>query len=277
MILSIHTALWNRTWDDDVGPFLDDAKRLGFDGAEISLLGDATRFIDLARRARDLDLTLTATTGLGPATDVGSADPTIRQAGVQALRNAIAAANLLGSPLLSGVLYGAWGVKEPSRRRERLAYAADAIAHVADEARDAGIVLGIEAINRYETDLINTAAQGLEFVRAIGKDNVGLLLDAYHMNIEEKDPAAAIRRSRGALVHVHVAGRDRGVPSGRDLAHAGIRDALRDIGFDGVVTCEMFLQANVDVSEDLTVWRDIEPEPTDAARRAHEVLTRWLA
>jgi len=276
VILSIHTALWNQTWQDDVSPFLDDAKRLGFDGAEISLLGDEAGFIKLANRAKELGLTLTATTGLGPDTDVGSADASVRRSGIDALRRAIRSTSVLGSNLLSGVLYGAWGVKDPDRREDRLAYAAEAISLVADEARDAGIVLGIEAINRYETDLINTAEQATEFVSSIGKDNVGVLLDAYHMNIEEKDPAQAIRMTRDSLVHLHVAGRDRGVPARADLDHAGILQALHDIAFDGVVTCEMFLKANVAVSQDLTVWRDIEPDPTEAARRAQEILSGWL-
>lgn len=277
MILSIHTALWNRRWSDDVAPFVENAARLGFAGAEVSLLGDDARFARLGSLARELNVTLTATTGLGTDTDVGSADPDVRARGVEALRRAIASTERLGARHLSGVIYGAWGRFEPDRRDERLAWAVDALRTVAADAREAGVTLGIEAINRYETDLVNTARQAIALADAVDEPNVGILLDAYHMNIEEKDPAGAIRRCGSRLVHLHVAGRDRGVPDRDDLDASELREALDEVDYDGVVTCEMFLQADVPVSRDLTVWRDIEPDPTDAAKRARSVLEAWLA
>lgn len=275
MTISIHAALWNRTWADDVAPFIREAADLGYGGVEVSLLGDESSFVRLARTARETGVQLTCTTGLSAATDVGSTDPTVRAAGMAALERAVRAAETLGSPLLSGVIYGAWGITEPDRRAERLAFATEALQRVAPLAADVGVTLGIEAINRYETDLINTADQALALVAAVGAANVGVLMDAYHMNIEEKDPAAALRRCGRHLVHLHVAGRDRGVPDPAMLDGFGLREALRDIDYRGIVTCEMFIQARVPVSADLTVWRDIEPDPSGAARRALATLAAW--
>lgn len=277
MTFSVHAALWNRTWQDDVTPFVREAAAIGFGGVEVSLLGDDASFARVAREARELGVTLTCTTGLGPATDVGSADRQVREAGLGALRKAVVSAEMLGSRTLSGVVYGAWGVTDPARLEERRELAAEALAAVAPMAADAGVTIGIEAINRYETDLVNTADQALDLVARIGAPNVGVLLDAYHMNVEEKDPAAAIRACGSRLVHMHVAGRDRGVPDVRDLQRHRIREALEEVGFDGTITCEMFVVANVPVSSDLTVWRDIEPHPTGAARRALDALRRWWA
>jgi D-psicose/D-tagatose/L-ribulose 3-epimerase len=272
---SIHAALWNRTWADDVAPFVHEAAELGYDAVEVSLLGDDAGFARVARVAREAGVRLTCTTGLSAATDVGSADPSVRAAGRAALERAVRSAETLGSRLLSGVVYGAWGVVDPARREERLALATEALAGVAPLAADVGVTLGIEAINRYETDLVNTADQALALVGAIGAPNVGVLMDAYHMNIEEKDPAAALRRCGAHLVHLHVAGRDRGVPEPATLERFGLREALHDLGYQGTITCEMFVQAHVPVSADLTVWRAIEPDPSDAARRALAALRAW--
>ena len=275
MRFSVHAALWNRSWADDVVPFVRQAAEIGYDAVEVSLLGDEASFARAARAAQETGVQLTCTTGLGPATDVGSADPQVRAAGRAALAKAVRSAETLGASLLSGVIYGAWGVVEPTRRQERRDFAVEALVEVAPLAADAGITLGVEAINRYETDLVNTAAQALHLVHDVGAANVGVLLDAYHMNIEEKDPAAAVRACGPKLVHLHVAGRDRGVPEPATLERFGLREALTDIGYGGIVTCEMFVQAHVDVSADLTVWRDIEADPTDAARRALAALRAW--
>ena len=276
MKLGVHAALWMRTWADDVAPLVREASDLGYDSVELSLLGgepgERRRVRDLAR---DLGVELTCTTGLGTDSDVGSVDPEVRAAGRAALADAVRAASQFGARRLSGVVYGAWGHTDPARREERWAHAVEALAEVAPLARDEGIALGVEAINRYETDLVNTAEQALAMVAAVDAPNVGVLMDAYHMNIEEKDPAAAIRRCGSRLVHLHVAGRDRGVPDPNDLERSGLREALRDIGYDGCVTCEMFVQAGQPVSPDLTVWRDIEPDPADAAGRALRVLRGW--
>jgi D-psicose/D-tagatose/L-ribulose 3-epimerase len=276
MKLGVHAALWMRTWSDDVAPLVREAGALGYDAVELSLLGgDPAERRRVRDVARSVGVELTCTTGLGPATDVGSPDPDVRAAGRAALADAVRATSQFGAARLSGVVYGAWGHTDPGRRDERWAHAVEALAEVAPLAADEGVVLGVEAINRYETDLVNTAEQALNMVDAVDAPNVGVLMDAYHMNIEEKDPAAAIRRCGSRLVHVHVAGRDRGVPDAGDLERHGLRDALRDIGYEGCVTCEMFVQAGVPVSPDLTVWRAIEPDPADAARRALHVLRDW--
>lgn len=278
MKIGVHAATWMRTWQDDVVPLVREAATLGFDSVELSLLGG-----DKAARRRVRDeagaakLDLTCTTGLAPSTDVGSDDPEIRAAGRAALASAIRAAAELGAMHLSGVLYGAWGRSEPARREERWGHAVDALRSVAPLARDEGVVLGIEAINRYETDLVNTAAQAAAMADDVGEPNVGVLLDAYHMNIEEKNAADAVRAIGSHLVHLHVAGNDRGVPAAGTLDWSALFAALRDVGYDGRVTLEMFVQAQVDVSPDLTIWRDIEPDPTDAARRARAFLLERLA
>jgi D-psicose/D-tagatose/L-ribulose 3-epimerase len=277
MRFGVHAALWMRTWQDDVAPYLETAARLGFDGVELSLLaaehGAARR---LRQRARDLGLTLTCTTGLTPDQDVTSDDGHVRGAGVLALRSAVRQAHELGSKLLSGVIYASWGVRRADRRAERWARATEALRSVVDEADALDVTLGVEAINRYETDLINTADQAMALAEAVDHPRVGVLLDTYHLNIEEKDLAGALRRAGSRLVHLHVVENDRGVPGSGHVPWDDVRAGLRDIGYDRFATLEMFVQAGLDVSPDLSIWRAIEPDPTAAARAGLAFLQERL-
>jgi D-psicose/D-tagatose/L-ribulose 3-epimerase len=277
MKFGVHAALWMRTWQDDVAPYLETAARLGFDGVELSLLaaepGAARR---LRQRARDLGLTLTCTTGLTPGQDVTSDDGHVREAGVLALRSAVRQAHELGSKLLSGVIYASWGVRRADRRAERWARATEALRSVVDEADALDVTLGVEAINRYETDLINTADQAMALAEAVDHPRVGVLLDTYHLNIEEKDLAGALRRAGSRLVHLHVVENDRGVPGSGHVPWDDVRAGLRDIGYDRFATLEMFVQAGLDVSPDLSIWRAIEPDPTAAARAGLAFLQERL-
>ncbi len=267
--LGVHLALWTRDWSDDILPYAETAKSIGFDGVEISLLGDVAAAPEATGEAiRAMGLEATCTTGLGPSTDLASEDPTVRAAGVDALRSSIDVTARLGSPQLTGVIYGAWGVVAPGKRRDRLAWARDGLAAVAGDAEAANVQLGIEAINRYETDLVNTADQAVGLAEAVGSSHVGVLLDSYHMNIEEVLPADAIRRTGRWLRHFHVSDNDRGAPGGGLIDFAAQAKALAEIGYDGWVTTEMFILPDVNVSADLTIWRAIEPGPDEAARAA---------
>lgn len=274
----VHIALWMRRWDEDVVPHIHTAAGLGFDGVELSLL---CMSVDQIRRIRDaLDATgleVTCTTGLNASEDVTSDDPAVRTAGKDALRKAIETAHALGSRLLSGVLYAPWGRTIQTNRIERWSRAVEALSYAGDVARPLGLSLGIEAINRYETDLVNTAAQAREMARGVGLRNVGVLLDTYHMGIEEKDVGEAIWTCGEHLVHLHVVENDRGVPGSGHLPWGAITAALTDIEYRGWATLEMFVQAQQDVSPDLSVWRPIEPDPTEAAWRGRTFLSRELA
>jgi D-psicose/D-tagatose/L-ribulose 3-epimerase len=277
MNFGVHAALWMRTWQDDVVPYLDRAAGLGFDSVEVSLLGtDPGTARRLRERARELGLVLTCTTGLAPQQDVTSDDPAVRAAGVAALRDALQVTHELGAELLCGVIFAPWGVRRGDRRAERWARAAAALAGVAGTADELGVTLGIEAINRYETDLVNTAAQAVALSEAVDHPRVGVLLDTYHLNVEEKRIGDALRLAGSRLVHLHVVENDRGVPGSGHIPWDDVVAALRDIGYDRGATLEMFVQADLDVSADLTVWRPIEDDPDEAAQAGLAFLRERL-
>jgi D-psicose/D-tagatose/L-ribulose 3-epimerase len=278
MKFGVHIALWMKAWEDDVVPYIERAASLDFDGVELSLLGMTEANVARLRATLEhLSLHVTCTTGLSPDTDVTSDDPVVRQAGLDYLAWAIRVTADLGSPLLTGVLYAPWGKRVAERRATRWDRAVTALKHVAPLAADRGVTLGIEAINRYETDLVNTAAQAVGMAEDVDEPNVGVLLDTYHMSIEEKDVSRALHDSRHKLVHLHCAENDRGAPGTGQLAWEAITDTLKTMRYDRWVTLEMFVQADVRVSPDLGVWRAIEPEPTAAARDGLAFLKERLA
>ncbi len=268
MKYGVHLAMWMTSWQDDVVPYLENAARLGFDGAELSLLGmDDANIFRLRGAAAELEMELTCTTGLSEDTDITSDNPVVRAAGVAYLEWAIRTVAALDSSLLTGVIYAPWGVLKPEQRERRSALSAEALKRVAPLARELGVTLGIEAINRYETDLVTTATEAVALAEAVDESNVGVLLDSYHLNIEERDIGAAIVASREHLVHFHCVGNDRGAPGSGHIPWGGIFEALHEIDYQGWLTLELFVQAGEAVSPDLSVWRPIEADPDEAASR----------
>ncbi len=263
----VHIALWMKTWQDDVVPYIEEAAKLGFDGVELSLLGMTDDNIARIRTClADTGLELTCTTGLSMSQDITNDDPDLRRAGIEYLENAIRTVSALGSPLLSGVIFAPWGKRLMEDREARWGRSVEALKAVAPLAREHGVTLGIEAINRFETDLINTTAQAVQLANDVDESNVGILLDSFHMNMEEKDIVAALEASKEKLVHFHCVENDRGAPGSGHTPWPTFFQGLNAIGYDKWLTLEMFILANEAVSPDLGIWRDIEVDPSQAAK-----------
>lgn len=268
MKIGVHLALWANQWDDDVIPYADIAADLGFDGVELSLLGMTTDRIRAIRQAVEgRNLEITCTTGLRPQTDISSLDPALRATGVEYLMQSVATTAALGGHLLTGVLYAPWNVRVQANRAQRWEHCVAGLRRVARVAEEADVTLGLEAINRFETDLVNTAAQATRLCEEVDSPAVGVLLDTFHMNMEEKHMGDAIRATGKHLVHMHCDENDRGVPGSGHIPWDEVFQALRDIRYAGWLTLEMFVAANQSVSSDLAIWRQIEPDSTEAARQ----------
>ena len=274
MRFGVHIALWMSSWDEDIVPHLQTAAELGFGGVEISLLGDMGpgRLITLRHLTKDLGLSVTCTTGLSMDHDITSDDAAVRRGGLESLHRAIEMTAAMGSSLLTGVIYAPWGKRVQPDREKRWARSVEGLKSVTSVASDHGVTLGIEAINRFETDLVNTSAQATSMAQEIDSPNVGVLLDSFHLNIEEKDIAAAIEYSGPKLVHFHCSENDRGAPGSGHIPWDDVFSGLQRINYNGWLTQELFVQSRQEVSPDLAVWRDIEVDPTRAARQGLEFL-----
>jgi len=160
---------------------------------------------------------------------------------------------------------------------ERLKRSSESLAAISDVLADSEVTLGVEAINRFETDMVNTANEACELVERIGSDHIGVLLDAFHMNIEEKNIRDAIKNTGSRLAHFHCVENDRGVPGSGHTPWEEIFSGLRAVKYDRWLTMEMFIKADVAVSPDLNIWRSIEQDPTTAAKEGLRFLKEKTA
>ena len=273
MKFGIHAGLWMKTWADDPAPIFKIAADIGFDGVEVSLLGIGMDRAELiGKQAADCGLELTCSTGLGPDADPTSPIADVRANAVAVLSEAIEITKALGAHGLAGVVAAPWGVFDPENKVARAERAAKTLSMLNKNLNDADVTLGIEALNRFESDLTSTAAETCAIAREAGSDRIGVLLDSFHMNIEEKDPSTALRAAGDVLVHYHISDNDRGVPGSGHYDFPADAKALREVGYDGWVFAEMFVMAGNPASADLNIWRDIEPDPTQAAIQTYRYM-----
>ncbi len=267
MRFGVHTSLWQERWEEDVTPHVERAAALGFDGVEISLF--TLRALDVRavrRRIEALGLAVTCSSGLGPDMDISSEDAAIRKAGIERLRGDILLAAEAGSGLLCGVLYAAWGrVRYEEPIDVVRARSAEGLRQAAETARQAGVTLGLEVLNRYETSVLNTAVEARALTNAVGMPHVGVHLDTYHMNIEEPDMAGAIRTAGARLVHMHGARGDRGAPGRGHIPWDHLAGGLRAVGYDRWLVLECAPRAGTPVADSYHVWRDLGPPDAIAA------------
>ena len=274
--LGIHSFVWTdgRT-QEGLERAMEQAAECGYRIIELSYLRPEDFDLDrLARRAKSLDLDVVVTIGLPKTADVSSEDPEVVRAGETMLANVVKAVRDLGGIRLGGILYSAHGkyAHLPTARGRRNSVAA--IAKTADLAKKAGVDLVLEIVNRFETNLLNTAAQGLEFIRETGSDHVSLHLDTFHMNIEEVDPAMAIRLAGDKVGYFHVGESNRGYLGAGVINFDRIFDALVEIGYDRDVTFESFSSTIVDESLSVAcgIWRDTWTENVPLAKHAKRFI-----
>jgi len=269
MKYGIHAGLWQARWTDEIIPILRTVADLGFDGVEVSLLGMSDEKAEaLGKAVRDHGLEVTCSDGLAPDKDITSENEGTRAAGIAYLKWAIETTARIGSHGLAGVVFAPWGQFDPLNKPARAARSAASLGKLHETLVRHDVTLGIEMLNRFETDLVNTATEAVGIADAANSDRVGVLLDTFHLNIEEKDIHGAIAATGGKLAHFHVSDNDRGVPGSGHVPWDQVKAGLDEIGYDKWIVAEMFVIAGNPASADLNIWRNIEPKATDAAARA---------
>lgn len=259
MKLGIHAMAWTSHWSDDSLPLIDRVACLGLDFIEIPLMGIDDVHPNLIRDAlTEAGIEAVTSTVLSEQTDITSPDPTVRAAGVDYLRRCVDVTACMGAPQLSGVIYAAHG-KLPAERpgSEVWDWSARCLRQVAEDAASAGIVLGLEPVNRYESPLINTCDQAIRLADLIGLPNVNIHLDTYHMNIEEKDWAQPVIAAEGRLCHLHLCENDRGIPGTGLVDWQALFRALGTIHYDGYAALESFVDVSPDMVAGTYIWRDL--------------------
>lgn len=254
---------------------------MGFDMIEIPLedLSD----LDYTRGAeiiRECGLGVSACAAMGPDRDLIHPDEPIRVSGMAYLKGAIAACEALGATNLVGPLYATVGrtwQQTPEERARDLDTLVQNLTELARYAEDHGVRLGLEPLNRFETSFINLAVQAREVVDRVNHPSLGIMLDTFHMNIEEKHFDAAIRTAGERLYHLHACGSDRGAPGSGTVKWDEVKAGLDAIGYDGPVVIESFTSKVKSISRAAAIWRDIEPTQDALAESGLRFLRDLLA
>jgi D-psicose/D-tagatose/L-ribulose 3-epimerase len=279
MKFGANLLLFGDTVDEDVLARLDMLAEMGFDGAEVPVFEPET--LDAAmirRRAHDAGMELTVSGALPEGSSFHGSSRQ-RDAATRYVEETITVAAELGSPVICGPLYKAVGDTEPGPPLdEQRQAAAEALKPLADAAADEGIVLALEPLNRFETDLINTADAGVEFCRQVDSPGVGVLMDTFHMHIEEKHTGQALRAagSAHALAHFHASENDRGVAGTGQVRWPQVAAALRDVDYDGWVVLETFNQANEAIRRAVSCWRPFYPSEEEFLREGLSFVRNLL-
>lgn len=198
--------------------------------------------------------------GLPRETDLAG-DP---DSGLAFLESAFEVAGSVGAFALSGVTYAAIGETSGAPRSQgEFDAAARFIARAAERARAYGLKLGVEPCNRYETHIMNTAADARAFCEAVGAGNLFIHLDTYHMNIEERSFAEGFRDCGPFLGYVHLSESNRGVPGAGTVDWGAVYRALAEIGFDGVTALESMNHVHPAIASGLAIWRPVAENPGD--------------
>ena len=280
MKFGINTFLFTSPFNDQSTKLFAQFKKWGFDSVEIAI-EDASH-IDPRHVKRELDrhglVCGSVCACLGPDRDLRGT-PAQQKTALAYLTAMLDQMVLLDCPTLIGPVYSSVGRADAVPAKEYRQQWKTVVKHLkflAKYARDRGRQIALEPLNRFETDFINTCDQGLKMIRDVGSPALRLHLDTFHMNIEEKDLGAAIRKAGPMLVHLHACGSDRGTPGGDHTNWKGIASALKAIGYRGDVVIESFTSDVKVIARAAAIWRQIEPSQQDIAAKGVRFLKRTL-
>jgi D-psicose/D-tagatose/L-ribulose 3-epimerase len=269
--IGINTWVWaSPLTDETVTDLLHHVADLGFDAVELPLetSGDLSPEVVGAVLA-DTGLTPYVVGAMAPGRDLVATDPQSVAATQQYLGACTALASSIGARAVCGPFYAATGrVWRMTEEDRSAAYAQlrESLRPVVEQAGERGVTIGIEPLNRYETSLVNTVDQALTAFEPLLGDGLGLALDTYHLNIEERSSADAIRTAGPHLAHVQVCGSDRGAPGGDQTDWPALVAALDEVGYGGPLNIESFTADNASIATAASIWRPLAPTQDDLAR-----------
>jgi D-psicose/D-tagatose/L-ribulose 3-epimerase len=263
---------------DELAPRVKD---MGFDILELSC--EKPELIDVghvAQKLRIAGLDAIVCGAWGPDRNISSEDAAVAAASRTYIRWLIDAAEILQSPTVCGPMYSGVGkahLEGAAARKAEWERAVLGVREMAEYAAPKSVRLALEPLNRFETDMINVVGQGLDFIHQVGMDNVGLHLDTFHMHLEEKNSADAIRRASRHIFHLHACENDRGVPGAGQVRWTEIAAALKEIGYPGPVVIESFTSEVKEIARAVCIWREIAPSQdaiaADGLRFLKSILT----
>lgn len=279
--LGIHALVFVTGWSEaEIARAAAGAAEAGYDLIEAVIFDPAEARPEATAHAL-AEHGLGVVTGMAqnPAADISSPDSAIAGAGERLISDAILATRDMGSRLLGGVTHSAMHRYAGPAAPGTLARVTDTYARLAERAGTAGVRLGIEAVNRYESNVINTVVDDAAIVRAVGSPALFAHIDSFHMNIDEHDVEAAIARNIDVIGHVHAGESHRGYLGSGSVDFGTFFRALVRAGYDGPIVFEAFSPAvlNAEVANALAAWTTHWTDGRDLAVKARGFMADQLA
>jgi len=264
MQIGVNTWVWTSPLTtEELEKLAPKVKDGGFDWIEVPLEG--LEDMDHKRGAeiiKEHDLGVSGCVAMGPDRDLIHPDKSIRENGMAYVKGAIQAVNDLGGNNLVGPLYSAVGrtwQSTPEERARDTDLLVENLSELAQYAADYDVILCVEPLNRFETSFINLAEQAIPIIDRVDHPNCQMMLDTFHMNIEEKSLGDTIRAVGPRLRHVHACENDRGAPGTGNIPWDEVAKGLNDIHYDGPVVIESFTAKVKSIARAAAIWRALAP------------------
>lgn len=276
------TLIWEPGFGDDSLWLVDKVREMGFDVIEIPIFSGTPDFnyIGARKAIEEAGLECSVLSVLGEREDINSEDETLQQNALNHLKRCISAAEKLGAGAVAGPLYAPLGKKRvtsPEQKKAEWERCVKNLRKAAEFASEHGVVIALEPLNRFETDFINIVSDAVRLVEDINHPAVGIQLDTFHMNIEEKSIPEAIRKAGKYAYHMHACENDRGTPGTGHIPWKEVAKALKDIKYDRYVVIEAFSQVSKDLAAATACWRPLEIDNDTIARKGLKFLKSVMA
>lgn len=281
--IGVNAWVWTSpfTTDGEGLAVIDKVKQMGFDSFEFGL--EDPSHVDAAKLKQKLQQTglkIVVCGAFGPDRDLTHDDSSVRENSLNYITQALKLCQQSGCKTLAGPMYSAVGKRRhvaADQKKKEWDLAVKGLKEAGKRAADSGVTLAIEPLNRFETDLVNTAEQCERLVNEIGMNNVGFHLDSFHMNIEEKNSGDAIRRAGKRLYHFHACENDRGAPgSGINIDWPNVAAALKEVGYQGEAVIESFTPKTKSIAAAAAIWRQLAPTQDALAQDGLAFLRKTL-
>lgn len=269
--LGIFVNFWEKKWGIDYRYYIDKVQKLGYDILEfqaqplLDMTNEECRAIK--KYADERGIKLSYSLGLNPKYDISNPDKEVRAGGIEYLSNIVRKIAVMEGELFSGVTYAGWGIPsyfvDEAEKEALYCRSVESMKEVMKVAEKEGVTVCCEAVNRFESPLVNTAAEAIRYADLVDSKNIGIHLDTYHMNIEENNIGDAIRLVGKRLRHFHTGENNRNVPGRGHLDWDEIFKALKNIDYKNDIVSEPFLMMGDEVGYDIRVWRPILENPTE--------------
>jgi D-psicose/D-tagatose/L-ribulose 3-epimerase len=259
----MHYGYWTQYWGSEPLQFIKRAQKCGFDILEVNApkiarMSDAERDV-LKGAIADAGISLTYSIGMTADMDLVSEDTATRRKGIAFLQQIARAMKQMGGTVLAGINYSSWPRKLLSGEDKQILTdrAIEGVREAMKAAEDNDVIFCVEVVNRFEQFIMNTAAEGIAFAERVGSPNCKILLDTFHMNIEEDSLGGSIVEAGNWLGHFHLGETNRRPPGRGRIPWPEIFGALRQINYQGAVVMEPFLLPGGEVGRDISVYRDL--------------------